>query len=154
MIGNPARNMKAGVAIIAVQCYRAIILGFLDGEVCVMMDAGKYRSARQRVKPRIRVAAWDVNAFLRLTINVPFDRDAMGGIFGSDTPRKREEARPDAFETNEADAADGVAVCEFRAKRWWQNSSYHIGIDVKVGEYASVNDASDYWNSHDIIFGA
>ena len=45
------------------------------------MDAGEYFAANQSVQQRICVTAWNKNAFTHRAIFIPFNSDAMGGIF-------------------------------------------------------------------------
>src|SRR4051794_12565920 len=93
----------------------------------MVMQAGKEAAAGEDVETRRRVAARDVDAATGLAGFVPFHGDAVGGVLRRNAKGRRQPARADGGEADEADAGHTVAVDELGAERRGSSGRRHAG---------------------------
>ena len=97
---DAAGDMNAGSVVVADDGNREVIPLFHDGERGVMLPAGEEPAACPSVQARICIAAGHINAGKCAAIFVPLDGDTVGGIFGLETERQRQQARADLLKAN------------------------------------------------------
>ncbi len=72
---------------------------------------------RQPIEAGIRIPPRNEHPRLGEAVRiVPFDGDAMGRILAGDTNEFRKESRPNALQSNETDAGDGVSTDQLRTE--------------------------------------
>ena len=115
-----------------------------DLEVREVVFAGKDPAAGEVVRQRAGVAAGDEDAFALVAVGIgPQDGDPVGGVLAGDAGPGRSAAGADAFEADQADAGDGVAVVELRAEAGGQDAIQRGGIDPVVHQQAAADQAGD-----------
>jgi hypothetical protein len=107
------------------------------------MHAGEEPSADQHIHPRRGVAAGDVDPFAGDAVVVPFDGEAMGGVFGRETGVHGQKPGADVREANHADSADGHSADDFGTERRGEHPRDSFRFDPKVDQDPSIDSAFD-----------
>lgn len=101
-----------------------------------MVLTRKYTPSKQVIDSRIRVSARDEYPFTCRPTFIPKHRDAMGGVFTVEADDPWHQLGSDVFQTNEADASDGVASVQLRAETGGDMPLHDIWVYAEVGEDA------------------
>ena len=121
----------------------------LDGECGVMMFAGEDAAAGELVEFGAGVAARDENAFALGAVGIgPLDGDAVSGVFAGEAKEVGNAVGTDVFESNEADADDGVTFVEFGCEARRQESLNGCGIGAEIDEDSAFDGARERWQAH------
>src|SRR6516225_2101779 len=105
-----AFHKQVRLVIVAVQGDAVMVVVLMDLEVGMVMDAWKQLAADQGVQPGRRVPPGDENTLPPLALLVPLDSDAVGGVLRGNAYEGRQEAGPDVFQADQADAGHSHSV--------------------------------------------
>ena len=126
--------------------------GVLDHlELRALMLAGEQPAAGEMIHERPGVPTWNVDAFVGASVVVPDDSDAMRRVLARQAEDRREPARPDVLEADEANPGDGMTVMELRTERRRQLTLHDRRVDPEVDQQPSSYRAVDLWKSHDAL---
>src|SRR5262249_46625155 len=138
---RPTNDFEVDLTVRRVHSQLDAVAGVLDVKRRALMFPGKEPAARQVVYEGSRVAAWNVNPFVRTGILFPYDRDAMSGILAGQSDRPGKTLRPDLLQPNQADACDGIPVLQLRTEGRGKVAADDVRRDPKVHEQSPSYDA-------------
>jgi hypothetical protein len=112
------------------------------------MHARKQSVSGQSRDPRVGIASGNEDTHLGAGVVIPFNREAVGDIFGSDAHLRWEMIWPKVSKTDEADAADRPTSDQLRTKRRWELALDYFRVDPIVHEQTSLDRAFDRVGEH------
>lgn len=147
--GELSSNRQIGFVVVTAHRHCQILGRLANIETRVMVKSGKQPTTSQRVEPRVRVAAADVNPSASRSILVPFHRRSMCGILGRHPQPRRQECRTQLLKPDQTNPHQPKASDNFRPKRGRQQRSQHRRIHSIVDQNPAVDDATHGRQSHD-----